>query len=402
MGEIRAKEGLFASVPRGVKLLIFSQVMNNFAFGYFIIYVSAYLLEIKVGADLIGAIIGIQGIALVLSGVPLGLLSDRRGRKWFLIAGNLLLAPIIVVFAFTDNITLWLIASAIGGFAEASALSSWNAIIADQTDLSNRDAAFSLSFIVSNIFLSFGNALPLSFPILETATGLSSSMIHREALVVLGSANFLAPLLMFALLRNYREKIVTRETSQRGSIRLLLRFSGINSLIGLGAGLIIPLIGTWLSLKFGVPDTYSGPFLAISGITIAFSAVGSSRLSARFGLLKSIVMTSGSSTLFMFSLAFIPSVFVAGGVYVIRAAMMNMSAPLMDSYLMGIIAPDRRGLASSISAIIWRLPNSVSTIVGGFILASGRYDLPWIGASLLYATAIGLLYVNFKNIKPTG
>ena len=403
MGETRAKkEGQFASVPRGVKLLIFSQVMNNFAFGYFIIYVSAYLIEIKVGADLIGAIIGIQGIALVLSGVPLGLLSDRRGRKWFLIAGNLLLAPIIIVFAFTDSVTLWLIASAIGGFAEASALSSWNAIIADQTDLNNRDASFSLSFIVSNVFLSLGTALPLLFPVLQTAIGLSSSVIHREALVVLGSANFLAPLAIFALLRNYKEKIVTREATPRGSIKLLLRFSGINSLIGLGAGLIIPLIGTWLRLKFGVPDTYSGPFLAVSGITIAFSAVGSSRLSAKFGLLKSIVMTSGSSTLFMFSLAFIPSVFVAGGVYVVRAAMMNMSAPLMDSYLMGIITPDRRGLASSISAIIWRLPNSVSTIAGGFLLASGRYDLPWIAASLLYATAIGILYVNFRNIKPEG
>jgi predicted MFS family arabinose efflux permease len=403
MGEIRAQRGMFGSVPRGVKLLIFSQVVNNFAFGYFLIYASAYLLEIRVGADLIGVIIGIQGIVLVLSGVPLGLLSDRRGRKWFLIAGNLLLAPTILIFAFTDSITLWLIASAIGGFAEASALSSWNAIIADQTDLNNRDVAFSLSFIVSNIFLSLGVALPFSFPILETATGLSSSVIHREALVVLGAANFLAPLVMFALLRNYKERIVTKEeTSRRGSIRLLLKFSGINSLIGLGAGLIIPLIGTWLKLKFGVPDTYSGPFLAVSGITIAFSAVGSSRLSAKFGLLKSIVLTSGSSTLFMFSLAFIPSVFIAGGIYVVRAAMMNMSAPLMDSYLMGIITPDRRGLASSISAIIWRLPNSVSTIVGGFLLASGRYDLPWIAASLLYALAIGLLYVNFKNIKPKG
>src|SRR5712691_2582033 len=228
--EIPMKKGLFSSVPRGVRLLIFSQVMNNFAFGYFIIYVSAYLLEIRVGADLIGAIIGIQGIVLVLSGAPLGLLSDRRGRKWFLIVGNLLLAPMIIIFAFTDSVTLWLIASAIGGFAEASALSSWNAIIADQTDLKNRDASFSLSFIVSNIFVSLGTALPFFFPVLESATGLNSSAIHREALVVLGSANFLAPLGTFALLRNYKEKVVKREASRKRSIRLILRFSGINSL----------------------------------------------------------------------------------------------------------------------------------------------------------------------------
>src|SRR3989442_13449911 len=91
MGEMTAQRGLFASVPRRVKLLIFSQVMNNFAFGYFIIYVSAYLLEIRVGADLIGVIIGIQDIAIVLFGEPLGLLSHRRGRAPLILARNLVL-----------------------------------------------------------------------------------------------------------------------------------------------------------------------------------------------------------------------------------------------------------------------------------------------------------------------
>jgi len=382
-------------------LLVFSQSLNNFGFGYFLIYITAYLPEIKVGAGAVGAILGVQGAVLVLGGIPLGLLSDRRGRKWFLIFGNLLFAPTVLLFAFTNDITVLLLAAAIGGIAEASALSSWNAIIADQTDLNNRDSAFSLSFIVSNIFVSSGMALPLFFPSLEAAVGLNSSVIHRDLLFVFGTANLLAPVAIFAILRNYKEKVISEEkTPGEGSLRLLLKFSGINSLIGLGAGLIIPLIGTWLFLKFGIPDTYSGPFLAISGITIAFSAVGSSRLSGRFGLLKSIVMTSGSSTMFMFSLAFIPNVFLAGGVYIVRAAMMNMSAPLMDSFLMGIITPGRRGLASAINAIIWRLPNSLSTILGGFILASGRYDLPWVAASLLYLVAIALLYANFKNVRP--
>ncbi len=390
-------------VPRRVTLLVFSQSLNNLGFGYFLIYVTAYLPEIKIGAGVVGTILGVEGAILVLAGIPLGLLSDRRGRKWFLIVGNFLLAPTIMLFAITNDIAVLLLAAVIGGFAEAAALSSWNAIIADQTDLSNRDAAFSLSFIVSNVFVSAGLALPLFFPALESAMGLSSSAIHRELLLIFGVANLLVPLAMFAILRNYREKVVAREeASGKGNLRILLKFSGINSLIGLGAGLIIPLIGTWMFLKFAIPDTYSGPFLAVSGITIAFSAVGSSRLSSRFGLLKSIVMTSGSSTVFMFSLAFIPNVFLAGGVYVVRAAMMNMSAPLMDSFLMGIINPERRGLASAINAIIWRLPNSMSTILGGFILASGRYDLPWVIASLLYLVAIGLLYANFKNVKPRG
>jgi predicted MFS family arabinose efflux permease len=112
----------------------------------------------------------------------------------------------------------------------------------------------------------------------------------------------------------------------------------------------------------------------------------------------------------MFSLAFIPNVYLAGGVYLIRAALMNMNSPLMDSFLMGITPPQRRGLASTLNAIIWRVPNTGSTIIGGFILGSTLYnvpylglshlDLPWVLATGFYAVGIVLLFINFRHVKP--
>ena len=86
-----------------------------------------------------------------------------------------------------------------------------------------------------------------------------------------------------------------------------------------------------------------------------------------------------------------------------------MASPLIDSYLMGIVHPGRRGLGSAIAAIVWRLPNSVTTFIGGYILYEGLttgnhflYDLPWILASVLYALGIGLLFLNFRHVKPKG
>lgn len=336
-------------------------------------------------------------------------MSDRKGRKWFVIAGNALLPATLLVFALSHDISLYLAAAVLAGLAEAAALSSWNAIIADQTELSNRDAAFSFSFIVSATCLSVGMALPLVMPALQAGLAMSSTQVHSGALVILGGANFAAPLFIWALLKDYREKPEVGGGAGSGDIGLLLKFSGLNGLIGLGAGLIIPLMGTWLLYKFSVPDTYSGPFLALAGITMAFAAIGSSWLSKRFGLFRAILMTAGSSTLFMFSLAFVPIVFLAGGLYIVRATLMNMASPLLDSYLMGIIPPGRRGLASATAAIVWRLPNSVSTILGGYILYTGLvsgvrfyYDLPWLIASALYAVGIGLLYANFRHVEPKG
>ena len=400
-----------SSIPIQVKLLILSQVVNTLAFGYFLIYLSGYLVDIGVvDGGGVGLIFGLEGLVLIVAGVPLGILSDRRGRRWILILGNLVLTPTVLIFALTHDFTLYLVAAVVAGLGEAASLSTWNAIIADQTEPVNRDAAFSLSFIVSNVGISAGLALPLAIPALQVALGLTSDQIHSGSLFWMGIASVFVPLFLWFLLRNYREKPKPKEEPEdRGDLRLLLRFSGMNGLIGLGAGLIIPLMGTWLLYKFSVSDTYSGPYLALSGLTIAFAAAGSSRLSKRFGLFRAILMTAGSSTFFMFSLAFIPSLILAGGVYIIRATLMNMAAPLMDSYLMGIIHPGKRGLASAISAIVWRLPNSLSTIAGGFILEAGfrtgnhfLYDVPWLGAAALYVAGIGLIYANFRNVKTKG
>jgi len=410
-GQAGPKTGFMASIPRRVKFLIFTQILNTFAFGYFLVYLTVYLVEIKV-TDAWGAgiILGLETVVVIGAGIPLGILSDRTGRKKFLILGNSLLPPTVIIFALTHDFSLYLLAGALAGLAEACALGSWNAIIADQTDLANRDAAFSLSFIVSNVFLSLGLALPLILPSLQAMFALGSESVHSGALLVLGISNIPVPILIWYLLRDYKEKIVQQDKAgDTGDLRLLLKFSGMNGIIGLGAGLIIPLLGTWLLYKFQVTDIYSGPFLALSTMTIAFAAIGSPRLSKRYGLFNAILMTAGSSTFFMFSIAFIPNVFLAGAAYLVRASLMNMASPLIDSYVMGIVHPSRRGLGSAISAIVWRLPNSVTTTLGGYILYLGfttgntfYYDVPWIVASVLYAIGIALIYANFRNVKPKG
>ncbi len=411
--ESLVKHGVWGPVPPRVRLLILATVMNGFAFGYFLIYVTAFLPEIGFTGAVVGTIFAIEGIALVLAGIPLAMLSDRFGRKPFVVLGSFVFAPAVLVFGLTLDVNVMYAAAALGGVGEAALLASWNAMIADLTDLSNRDAAFSLSFIVSTASFSLGSALPLAFGPIESATSMSSLAVHSWAFIIFGAASFSAPAALWLLLRNYDEKLPGKraEGVKLGGMKQALKFSVFNSIIGLGAGLIIPLVGTWLWLKFTVPDTYSGPFLALSGLTIAFSAIASPRLSKKLGLFPAIVVTAGSSTAFMLSLAFVPNVFAAGGLYLVRAALMNMNSPLMDSFLMGITPPNRRGLASTINAVIWRIPNNASTIVGGYVLTYSFFDvpslgishldLPWILATALYVLGIGLLYVNFHKVKPT-
>ncbi|MCK4444833.1 MAG: MFS transporter, partial [Thermoplasmata archaeon] len=206
--------------------------------------------------------------------------------------------------------------------------------------------------------------------------------------------------LVAILFRGYREEIRRSDKLARGkSTRFMLKFSGVNGLVGLGAGFIIPLIPTWLFLKFGVLDTFSGPLWAVANLTIAFAAAASARLSKRFGHVAAIVMTQSLSMAFMVSITFMPDVYVASALFVVRTAAMNMSVPIMDSYLMSIITKDERGLASAINSLFWRLPNSVTTIAGGYLLQAGYLDLPFLIAALFYIVAIVLFYAIFKDVR---
>ena len=392
---------LVSTMPPRIRRLIVLTSPISLSTGYMIVFLTAYLPQIGVGSEVIGLLLGVNGFAMILSAIPLGLLSDRRGRKWILLAGAIAVPPSLLVIAITTDVLFLVLASAVMGVADGAFLSTWNAIIADQTTVEQRDAAFSLSFILGNVTMGIGFALPLGFPALESATGLSSSAVHVDAMLLAAGFAILTPILAWQLLRDYVEvPRVRTKVARRMKWGPLLTFSGLNGLIGLGAGFFIPLVPTWLFLKFGVPDTFSGPLLAVSNITIGMAAVVSAALSRRYGPVRAIVMAEGLATGFMLSLAFTGNPVLAGGLYLVRAALMNMSSPLADSFLMGIIEPDQRGFASAINSIVWRLPNSVTTIIGGILFAAGNYDLPIYLAATFYAVAVTGFYIACRNVKP--
>lgn len=385
-------------VPPQVRWLIYLLSFSNVGTGYFWVATSAYLPEKGLATGDVGVILALNGIAFIIAAIPLGILADHRGRKNILILGLLGMPPALLIYAMTSDLHWLMLASAITGVSEGAFLTTWNALIADMTTTENRSEAFALSFIGSTVSSGVGLALPLAFPLLQAGAGLTSEDVHTAFFVILAAVSLITPLSIFRLLRQYKETVVKGVSLQRGkNLRPMLKFSALNSLIGLGAGIIIPLIPTWMFLRFGVADSLSGPLLAVSSMTVGFVSIGSARLGRRFGTVRAIVMTQGTSCLFMFALAFAPEAYFAAVLYVMRTALMNMAAPLLDSFLMGIITKEERGLASAINSLVWRLPHSVTTVIGGALLAAGHYDIPFFLASAFYIVSISLFYLTFRN-----
>ncbi len=389
-------------VPPRVRWFIVLLAPSAIAYGFLLVWISAYLPEIGFDSGTVGLLLGVNGVALVAGSIPLSLLADRTGKKHVLLAALVAFSPTLVVFALTTDVSILLVAAILVGLVDGAFQSTWNAMIADQTEPENRDHAFALSFILSSLCIGIGYSLPYFFPPIEAAFHVDSRTVHNAAMLVLGAVALVSPPAIYVLLRDQPDAPRATGRAFRGrELRPLLKFSGINSLIGLGAGFFIPLVPTWLFLKFGVSDQYSGPVLAVASFTIAFAAIGSARLSRRFGSVRAIVMAQGLSTVFMLSLAFAPDAISASSLYIVRATLMNMSAPLADAFLMGIVRPDQRSFASALNSLVWRLPNSVSTVVGGILMAAGFLDLPIFLATSFYVSSITLFFAVFRAVKPT-
>jgi len=306
----------------------------------------------------------------------------------------------LLVFSLTSNLLLLVASVVCIALSEAANLTTWNAIMADQTTSSNRDKTFSLAFTVNLASIGVGSSIPLAFPLLQQTLGFDIGTIHRAFMALVAVMAFTSPVAASILLRGYQETPKKEGPERRsGSVRRLLKFSGINSLVGLGSGLIIPLVPTWFLLKFQVSDSYSGPLLGAAGITIGFAAFASARLTKKYGQVRTIAMVQAMGTIFMFGTGLAPTALLAASFYLGRAAFMNMASPVSDSYLMGIIEKEQRGFASALNSVMWNLPNSASTIIGGFILESGNYTSPFLLAALFYASSATLFYTVFRKVE---
>jgi len=397
----RSLFGTFADVPPRVRSLILLMFPSLTGLGYFIIVISGYLPELGISATYVGLILGVFSVATILSSIPLGIMADRRGKKRIILVALSGIPFMFLVYGLTTDVAAILVISVFGGIIEAGFLTGWNALIADMTTLEQRNSAFSLSFVVNNISFGIGCVIPFLFPAIEDLSGLSVRTLHSATFLFFAAVSTISPIMIMRLLKDLKETTRERQSIRKTeSLGLVLKFSVIAGVFGFGAGLIIPLIPTLLFLEFAVPDTYSGPLLAIASVMMALSAVASTRLAKRYGPVNTIVLTQASSTVFMLALAFSPNAFTLGGLYLIRTALMNMAAPVQDSYLMSVISEKDRGVASAITGITWRLPNSVTTVIGGIMLAHGMFDTPFFIATAIYIAGIVLFYHFFRNVAP--
>jgi MFS family permease len=396
----------YQGISKDAKLLVYQSILPSVAFGLFFTDISYFLTTVQgLSYSFMGLVITVMGITTFVVSIPLGLAADKYGRKKTLIVGNLVSGLTLLVFAFTKSPVILIVAAVLEGVSEAAFSTSSGAWLAEKTDNAKRTSVFSLYGFAQSLSFGIGSLAIVGIVLFELI-GFSNTLSHSLLYATFAILCLLSSLLLVKIPESYKTNKITTPSSNsdnqhrsKQSMRIIAKYVISSAIIALGAGMVVPLMTAWLHLRYGLPDTISGPILGIVSIVIAVATLAGPPLAKKFGLVKAIVLTQAASTIFMFATPLSSSYIIASSTYTVRAFLMNMASPLSQSMIMGLVDESDRGMASGINTALWRLPNALSTFIGAYLMSIGQLAAPFYIASILYSISIALFWYYFRKTK---
>ncbi|MFQ5553488.1 MAG: hypothetical protein ACE5EW_07215, partial [Thermoplasmata archaeon] len=233
--------------------------------------------------------------------------------------------------------------------------------------------------------------------------GLSPQAAYQPLFLILGGVMLVVPALLPLLRLPSRGAPKERGFLPPESRRVIARFFAANILIGFGAGIIVPLFSLWFLLQFGAGEAFTGPLFAVSSVVNAAAFLVAPTIAQRVGLIRSVVPLQIAGTLVLFLIppaaalgAF--ALFVVSVLFVVRNALMNMTWPMLSSFLMGAVDANARSAASAVTAMSFRLPFALSATLGAYLLTVDL-ALPFLVTGILYAFGTAAFWAFFRGYQ---
>ena len=330
---------------------------------------------------MLGLALGIYGLTQAIFQIPLGLLSDKIGRRPVIFGGLLLFILGSVVAAYADSAVGVIIGRALQGMGAIA--STLMALVTDLTAEQNRTKA--MATIGGSIGISFALAMVLG-PIVASSFGMEGIFWLTALLGLVGAIILVNAIPKTFSMRKNRE---TNTDLQR--LGYLLREP---SLMRLNLGIFFlhltlmaafVVIPTVLVQQLGIkPDQLWWVYLCLLGggfIAMLPAMIFAERRNAQK---KIFVLAVGLMTIAMFVLGNAQSAAITVSMLFVYFAAFNLLEASLPSWLSKVCPVGNRGTAMGIYSTCQFLGTFIGGILGGFALANVGIDgLFWLLALML-------------------
>jgi MFS family permease len=155
-----------------------------------------------------------------------------------------------------------------------------------------------------------------------------------------------------------------------------------------GAGLIMPFMNVFFRLQYHQSDQVIGVLFAWGSLAMGLGLLVAPPLADRFGKIQIVVITQGLSIPFLILLGFSPLFWVSAIAYYIRVALMNMSSPVYQTFVMEKVEPSSRAMVASLVSMSWNFGWAISPTISGILQVRYGFGPPFMGTIILYVISV--------------
>ncbi len=405
IGVIISKAEFFSPNAR---LLLLATIISGITFAGFNLFFNFYILARGFDRDFLGLINAVPSGAALVVGVPMGLLSDRIGRRRAMLIGMSVATAALWLQVTTESPAIMVAMAATQGIANSLYFLSLAPFMVTASNEKSRTMLFSLNFGLQTIAGFAGNLFAGQLPAWfagRMGVGAESAPAYQAVLLasVICGGMMLIPLFLIREARWSGPSHLPPPSlaDLRKLVRpMVLKLATPNIIIGFGAATLIPYMNVFFKTKFTIPDNQLGVLFSLSAITTGLATVIGPKLTERTGgKIKTVVLTQAASLFFLLVLGFVPDLAIAGAAFLLRAALMNMSNPLYSAFCMEQISENERGAVNSMLQMMWEVGWTVGPYLSGVVQQRYGFAPLFISTGTLYAAAIALVWLFFKNAE---
>jgi MFS family permease len=163
----------------------------------------------------------------------------------------------------------------------------------------------------------------------------------------------------------------------------------------IGAGMIMPFMNVFFREVHGQPDPVIGALFAWGALAMGLGLLIAPPLGERMGKIQLVVITQGLSIPFLVLLGFAPWFWVSVMAYFVRLALMNMSGPIYQTFVMEHVDPTSRATVASLASMAWNFGWAFSPTISGKLQVQSGFGSVFFITIVLYSIAVCLYWVFF-------
>ena len=399
------------SFGRDAALVYVAAFLRSSTVGLVGVVIAIYLSEIGFSAPAIGLVIGSGLAGAAVATVLVGVRGDRFGRRRTLIALAVVGAAGYIALAWSSHLAVLMPMAFFGmlngmGRDRGAASALEQAVLPETTVDERRTWVLAWYNLVLDAGHAIGALAGATPTLLIRVWHIGPVTAHRMTFLMCAGATLVSIVPYVALTGRIEVAKALGSATKTARLdprtrRVVTRLAVLFGLDSIGGGFLnSALIAYWFFRRYGTSEGELAVLFFTARTLNALSHVMAAWLARRIGLVNTMVFTHLPSSLLLMAAPTAPAAGIAAALFLAREALVEMDVPTRQSYVMAIVKPSERTMASGVTNVTRTVAWAVGPSLAGVVMQQVALAGPlFIGGTLKIAYDL-LLYSSFRNIRP--